>query len=49
MQMCLSVIFFIGIACLVLNAETISNVLVQSAAAIFWMSVRWKAEVEQKA
>jgi hypothetical protein len=47
MQTCLSVIFYIYIACLVLHAEAVSNVLVQSAAAIFWMSVRRKAEVEQ--
>lgn len=49
MQTCLNVIFFIYIACLVLHAEAISNVLVQSATPIFWMSVRCKAEVEQQA
>jgi len=47
MQTCLNVMCFIYIACLVLYAEAISDVLVQSAAAIFWMIVRWKAEVEQ--
>ena len=40
MQTCVNVMFFIYIACLVLHAEAISNVLVQSADAIFWMSVR---------
>jgi hypothetical protein len=40
MQTCLSVLFFIYIAFLLLLAEAILDVLVQSAASIFWISVR---------